>query len=111
MHFKFLSFASIHLGLSMVRAHRCVHSFVRALDSDPPIASTAPTIASLSPVGISAHEIVVLENIRLGSGVCGLVGAALFLRSDSVIHDGLTTLIILFRASGYCGKSLVVDRI
>jgi hypothetical protein len=86
-----------------------VHNFVRALDSDPPIARTAPTIASLSPDGISAHEMVVFENMRFGSGVCGLVGAALFLKSDSVIHDGLTTLIMLFRASGYWGKSLVVD--
>ena len=39
------------------------------------------------------------------------MGAALFLCSDSVIHDGLTTLIMLLRASEYCGKSLVVDKI
>jgi hypothetical protein len=87
-----------------------VVSLVKAFDSDPPIASTHPTMASMSPVGISAQHIVVLENIRFGSGVWGLVGAALFFRSESVIHDGLTTLIMPLRASGYCGKSLVVDK-
>jgi len=48
-------------------------------------------IASLSPVGNPAQQIVTPENMSLGSGVKLRGGACLFLSSDAVIHAGVKT--------------------
>ena len=52
-----------------------------------------------------------LENISLGSGVYGRIGACLFLTSDAAIHVGVTTGIIWSHARPYWGKSEVEDMI
>jgi hypothetical protein len=82
---------------------------VRLLDSIPPRASTAPTIASLSPVGISAQEMITSEKNKFGSGVNGRIEACLFFKSDAVIQLGVMTGIIRSCEAVYWGKSLVDD--
>ena len=69
----------------------CVVSFATLLVSIPPIARTAPMIASLSPVGISAQEMVTFEKIKAGSGEKGLICASLPFKSDWVIQAGVST--------------------
>ena len=83
--------------------------FVRLLDSIPPMARTAPTIASLSPVGISAHERLTWLKNSIGSGLYGRIEACLFFKREAVIQDGVTTAIISSREAEYSRKSLVVD--
>ena len=86
-----------------------VVNLVRLLDSTPPMARTAPTIASLSPVGISAHVRLIWLKKSRGSGVYGRIGACLFLKRDDVIQEGVITAIITSRAAEYSRKSLVDD--
>jgi hypothetical protein len=69
LHLRLFSTATWHFGWSIVSAQIWVVNFVTLLCSIPPIARTAPMIASLSPVGISAQDRVIFEKIRFGSGV------------------------------------------
>lgn len=109
LHLRFFSFACWHFGWSMVRAQMCVVILVRLLDSIPPMARVAPIIASLSPLGISAHVRLTWLKKSIGSGVYGRIEACLFLNRDAVIHEGVTTAIMSSRAVEYSRKSLVVD--
>jgi hypothetical protein len=87
----------------------CVVVLVRLLDSNPPIARTAPMMASLSPLGISAQVTVSWLKNRAGSGVKGLMGACLPRRRELETHAGVTTATIWSRAAEYCGKSIDED--
>jgi hypothetical protein len=73
------------------------------------MATTPPIIASLSPVGNPAQQIVRPEKMSLGSGVKLRGGACLFFMSDDVIHPGVRTGSIRSHARLYCGKSEVAD--
>ena len=87
----------------------CVTNLVKLLDSCPPIATTAPMIASLSPSGNPAQQITMPENMSRGSGVKDRSGACLFLNRDAVIQPGVMTEIIRSHAWLYCWKSDVAD--
>ena len=73
------------------------------------MASTPPTIASLSPSGRSAQLTINPENIRRGSGLCDRGFASFFFATEEVIHSGLTTGISAFEIASYASKSIVVE--
>lgn len=111
LHFRPFSIACTHFGWSTDKAQTCVVNLVRVLDSVPPMASTAPTIASWSPGGMSPQDTTTFENMKFGSGVKGRTGDSLLLINEACIQSARTTLIICSRASVYSGKSLVLDMI
>lgn len=78
-------------------------------DSMPPMAIVAPTMASLSMLGISAQDRITSEKIILGSGENGRIWASLFFASEAVIQLDLTTGSIVAVASVNSGKSIVLE--
>ena len=111
LHISFFAIAVWHFSGSTFSATRCVTSFEIEGEYKPPIASTPPIIASLSPSGRSAQLTTRPENIKRGSGLYDRVFASFRFANEPAIHSGFTTGISASDAVSNSSNSIVVEMI